>query len=407
MAVLTGTGSAGTAGSSDAVAVDALGALATVADRDVVDPVLEWLRLRSRSDAVATAALAMLNANAASHGVDLADRIVSNEATLRHFLGAGPVFRGLISRTPVVLDSVLGRGLRDLVGRRPLAYADKLLGAAAGIPIEGLLTHVWQAAFEQGKDEAADFVVKRLLASPGGGRAGRIQASLATLPDYKATVLPQLLQALDRLERLGTDTPQQFATVRDGLQALASAARPRLRTAVEAYEAMLRGDVVGASSFPPFAPGTPGTFTRSRSFTPMTPLRAAALALSVVPFLATLAIPWDIPPGAGWGKTLLSRALTWLTDAAILGPVFMYLFPVEVDAGDKWRSPFQTVPSTDQMLHTLGPLLVFVAIFGFPELHRWWVGPLVLWHQAVLFAVNLVGFALATYAITGGEVSTR
>ena len=33
--------------------------------------------------------------------------------------------------------------------------------------------------------------------------------------------------------------------------------------------------------------------------------------------------------------------------------------------------------------------------------------PLVLWHQAVLFAVNLVGIALATYGITGGEVGIR
>ena len=58
-------------------------------------------------------------------------------------------------------------------------------------------------------------------------------------------------------------------------------------------------------------------------------------------------------------------------------------------------------------MKSLSPLLPLVAIFGFPELHQRWVGPLVLWHQAVFFAVNLVGYVLAIYALMGGELGLR
>ena len=67
-------------------------------------------------------------------------------------------------------------------------------------------------------------------------------------------------------------------------------------------------------------------------------------SLSVIPFLATLAIPWDLPANAGWGTVLLSRTLLLLFDAALLGPLLPILWPSEVS--DAFGRTLPAVPTS-------------------------------------------------------------
>ena len=127
LSLLTG-GAAGQPALSDALEVEALGALAGVADRDLVGRLLEWLCAGSRSEAVATAALTTLKANADSFLIDLADRVVSSETFLRFFLVRASKLSGMTFTLAIPL--ALSQGLEELVSRRPLAYVDKILAAA-------------------------------------------------------------------------------------------------------------------------------------------------------------------------------------------------------------------------------------------------------------------------------------
>ena len=130
----------------------------------------------------------------------------------------------------------------------------------------------------------------------------------------------------------------------------------------------------------------------------------AALFLSVIPFLATLAIHWDLPANAGWGTILLSRTLLLLFDAALFGPFLPILWPLEVS-----ETFGRMVPGTAPK-SVLGPaatMLPVLAFYGLIEGHQRWVGPMVLWHQVVISAVNLVGFVLLIYAFTRGTILPR
>ncbi len=421
LSLLTGA-AAGRPALSDALEVEALGALPGVADRDLVGPLLEWLCAKSRSEAVATAALTTLKANAESFKVDLADRVVSSETFLRFFL-TGASKAGWLT---FLFAPALSRGLEELVSRQPLAYVDKILAAAADIPVGGLLARAWRAAFDGNARAAADFVVARLMAGLRGPER-RLQASLAAVAGYPTAVLPQLLQALDRLQ--GADTAEQIDAVRAEIKTLSAPRVPKHRSLVPSVEQLLGlhetpeqlglGELAGeiararaAAGLPPWPVATRAA-TRTPSWSSiataparllgsMEPSHVAALFLSVIPFLATLAIPWDLPANATWSTILLSRTLLVLADAALLGPVLPILWPAEViDAFGRSATDPKSV------LGYAAALLPLIALGVLTETHQRWVGPVVLWHQVAIFAVNLVGFVLLIYAFTGGASLPR
>jgi hypothetical protein len=422
LGLLTEGGTAGRPAASDTIVIEILGALAKVADGDVSGALLEWLCGGSRSDAVATAALATLRANAERCQVDLADRIVAGEKFLRFFLVGAPGIAGRLAAITGPRDSVFSRALQDLVSERPMEYVPRILDAAGDIPVQVLLAHGWSAAFAKNARAAADFAVGRLVSGLRGPER-RLQASLRAVPGYATTVLPQLLQALDRLS--GVDDPSQIEAVRAELKALSTPRPPRIKSVTEMLAEISRsGLTIPTASWSPPG-GTPTTpswptpdvtptlptwpsqpTARVRSWPSISPARAIALTLSLVPFFATLAIPWDLPANAGWATILLSRVLILLMDAALLGPFIAVLWPGDDEPKDAFGMTQSGMLSRSVIQATV-PMLPIVAIFVLAEAHKEWVGPLTLWHQAVLFAVNLAGLALATYAITGGELPRR
>src|SRR6185369_6095076 len=222
-------------------------------------------------------------------------------------------------------------------------------------------------------------------------------------------VLPQLLQALDRLS--GVDDPSQIEAVRAELKALSTPRPPRIKSVTEMLAEISRsGLTIPTASWSPPG-GTPTTpswptpdvtptlptwpsqpTARVRSWPSISPARAIALTLSLVPFFATLAIPWDLPANAGWATILLSRVLILLMDAALLGPFIAVLWPGDDEPKDAFGMT-QSGMLSRSVIHATVRMLPIVAIFVLAEAHKEWVGPLTLWHQAVLFAVNLAGLA--------------
>jgi hypothetical protein len=399
---------------SDPVLVEILGALATVADRDLVQEVFGWLRRGSRSDAVLGAALSAIRSNAAAFGVNLSEWILSDKDVLEFFV-TGPRRGGLARLLPTPGSPIKVQMLEAAFGAQPLVNAQKLLDAPTEIQVNDVLGRLWGAAFGTDAPEAARVVLDRLAAqSPAPAAPGdstttfplfesrRLPLSLAAVPELQTKVMPHLRRALGEARDAGRYTPQTVGILERELDKLATLKprAPLVLNPTTPYTVMLPREI--PDPLFPFGNVPTGRFP---SVPPSSPRPSAeypsALLSSAIPLAMAFMIPWDLPPGAGWPTILAARVLVLLMDVTALVALAALLAPLVAPRDDAAAGRTTDVL---ELVWKFAPLAVIAALI---EVHQRWIGPLSLWPQLGLFALNALGVGLAVYGLTGEALLPR
>jgi hypothetical protein len=377
----------------------ALTVLQTVASHDVTSELLEWLIIAGENDLVQTTGISALKKISEQFGIDVAEKIVSNDSILEFFTTGLPRWRRTIN---LVSSSAAGRAdnvpktyLRELLRSNALAYVPKLLRADPAIDVNDLLSYIWTLSFGPFTREASICVFEQLVDSLALPPVrDRLVDSLRSTPEFQTRILPSLRKQLPELikeKRFTEDQGKSIETTLNILEALPEPVAPKPTP----FQQNLLTNLL--ARFPPssessfrISPTTLGSSSlREPEFNPGRTL--AFVAVAILLFLPGFFFyKADLPAGASFGTMLASRSLLLLLDAVI-----MYPFVIAVSSTRaSLRGESSWVPNA--FYGFLVPL-----VYAIHYTHTKYIGPLHFGSQSLQFVINwpaimalLLGFRL-------------
>lgn len=366
---------------SESTAVEALTVLQTVASRDVTAELLEWLIVAGETDLIQTTAVSVLKKNSEQFHIDVAEIIISKSEFFELFNRGFVENRRTIGTLtyPTRPNNVLKPYLHELLSRKPLVYASRLLeDTDLRFNIHDLLIYLWQSMFSSPSQEAAVFIFRELLASDVL-RSASVRLSLSQTPELQSQILPYLRRQLAELAENNTFTPDQTKRIADTLSNLEFEATRSKLGAEDVFEkaiTRLNASTVSSSSL-----------LSDTSPTQVIAYTVAGILLFLPGFFFYKA---DLAADASWGTMVKSRLLLLVLDGVIVY-VFLSAFTWLRSSRPLGKPPEQTA-----FFALLAPL-----VLALHYIHTTYIGPLHFWPQVLQFIINwpaivafLMGFGL-------------
>jgi len=352
---------------SDSSAIAALTVLQTVASYDVSSELLDWLNVAGETELVQTTAISLLKKTTEQFSVDVADKIISNEQSLRLFTTGKSIspFTGLLG--PTFPNKVLKTYLRELLRSNALAYAPKLLAANWNLVVD-LLTNIWELSFSHEGKEAAILIFQQILESDTQTLPStdlRLRDSLRGLPNFQARILPYLRSQLKEQVEQKKFTEDQAKIIEATLATWEVTPEPPPTKPKSSLQDFL-------PNLPNLAPKPRGSSSVWDEWNP-----GRTIAWSVVGILlflpGLLFYKADLPVPASFGTIVESRLLLLLLDGLIIYAITRI---GESSPNDRFLSS------------TAFYVLMFPLVYAIYYTHTKYIGPLHFWWQVLQLIIN-------------------
>ena len=350
---------------SEGTAVAALTVLQTVASHDVTSELLNWMIVAADTELVQTTAVSTLRKISEQFGVDMADRILSNDKYLELF-ATGLVEREkfkvmfLPDRRP---GNILRSYLLELLDRDPFASVSRLLKAAPTVNVHGLMVNLWDVIFSPPSETAAIYVFSRILElSPDLFKTEKLILSLLDSTEFQARTLPDLRRQLPLFLEKKLFTADQAKTI-------------------ETVLADMEGRLIAKASAEPVIFDPTAAWLRKQTKSPSSSLPDLSLGYFITAILFFLPgfflYKRDLPAEASIGTTLKSRLLLLVLDGLLVYG-FISAFRWLRSSGEVGKSQAASAFAT-LFLPLVGAIIY---------LHTTYIGPLHFWSQALQFIIN-------------------
>lgn len=375
----------------------ALTVLQAVADRDVLNDVLDWLCSTGQTANVQESALGTLNLLSEKFKIDQAERILSNDKFLKYFVAASrPIQpRSFWTLYPNVLQNPLyafskpvkfESHLRSLFTPKPLHYLGRLLRADIDDDLTHLLTPLWQAAFDRTSPELAQFILGVMASEDSSAATDRLLTSLPQTPEFNVRMLPYLQKTYEQL----------------GGSLYSEQQRMRIEASLKKLEKPIEKapPIVSAPGWAEVAKAESAKISSSNLRVPFSQTSRNELSFMMMSVLATIAtflvelflFKRDLPPAASLTRAILSRMLLFVADFSLLWSAVHQMNSVTNNYRPKLGGGDYPSPSFSQTKGTmetaLSGAIIWVGI-GMFYLHNQYLGPLSFWNQVMLFFINL------------------
>jgi Cdc6-like AAA superfamily ATPase len=397
----------------------ALTVIQAVAERDVLNEVLEWLCSTTQSAEVQEATLSTLNLLSEKLNLDQADRILTNNRFLKYFVAASrpaqlaafalgrsaasppgklgslalsssaAAYQKLLQGTPqAILAARFESHLHTLFTPKPLYYLEMLLRSGIEDDLTHVLTPLLQAAFDRTSPELARFILGVVASEDSEPATGRLLTSLPQTPESNVRMLPYLQRSYEQLGSNYSD--QERKQIDEFLQKLASPnaqATPIALPPGESFSGL--AEVARAASL---------KSSSSNLRVPFSQTSGNELGLAVMAALTTIAtllielflFKRDLPPDPSITRAFLSRLLLFVADFGLVWSVSRQMssvtnsFQRQPDIRS-YSSPSISTGKTDTYIYT-SLMWVGLALF---YVHTEYIGPLSFLNQVMLFFLNL------------------
>jgi hypothetical protein len=362
---------------TDSTAVVALTVLQTVASHDVTSELLEWLIIAGETDLVQTTGISALKKISEQFGIDVAEKIVSNDSILEFFTTGLPRWRrtfNLVSPPAAGrADNVPKTYLRELLRSNALAYVPKLLRADPAIDVNDLLIYIWTLNFGPFTRDASLCVFNQIVDQTALSPVqDRLRDSLRSTPEFQTRILPSLRKQLPELikeKRFTEDQGKSIEATLNTLEALPEPAPAKPKASAQSlYESVI-------AHLPKTPPGSP--YVSEPEFDPTRTV--AFVVVAILLFLPGFFFyKADLPAGVSFGTMLTSRLLLLVLDGLIMYPF--------VNAIASARTIVRKENSS-QVPNALYGVLVPL-VYAVYYTHIKYIGPLHFGAQSLQFVIN-------------------
>lgn len=391
---------------SDSTTIDALTMLQRVTDREVGDPLLDWLCKREPVGDVLAVALRTLTS---CGGENLIDRIFAKPEYLRYF--SRPTLRTSSQSTLRMLIGNLNAAdgpaengftaaeqfLRELLRSQPVINAQRLLEHRAEVGVPRPLGGLWDVSFTPPDDPLTRFMLQRLVDTDG--MQGILTNTMRAIPDFQRRMRPAIEPMLERLA--STESADAIARFRESMEAattVAPSTLPPEQTLGNLWKmaspGVPPGYVLGGAPTVPQLPQRPSIRLRTK--------RAAWTAVAFVSGMTLIAVgafvyDGDLPANATLGERLLSRGLSFLAALVFwFGVGFVYVRSNQQLKSQLpgYRSGTLDMSASQSAMSVIWqnvPLFAILGAYAIFEAHRQYVGPIHFWNQSAVFGLNSLG----------------